>query len=109
MFFRQQQVDFPECDLLLSKHYAFALTYPLVMGTSLQVYPFAGLITKVSCDTPRVLINMTRAGDFERDPEYNYRDILALGDLQETTWKFVKLLEWEVCDDNDYRTGLKQL
>lgn len=77
------------------------------MGTSLQVYPFAGacgfawradslgLISKVSRDTPRVLMNMVKAGDFERDPEYNYRDIMALGDLQESTWKIVKLLGWE--------------
>lgn len=67
-----------------------------MMGTSLKVYPFAGLISKVSKDTPRVLINMVKAGDFERDPEFNYRDIMALGDLQETTWKIVKMLGWEV-------------
>jgi NAD-dependent SIR2 family protein deacetylase len=66
------------------------------MGTSLKVYPFAGLVEKVTSRTPRVLINMTRAGNFETNPEYNYRDVLALGDLQETTWKIVKLLAWEV-------------
>lgn len=42
--------DFPKCDLLL------------VVGTSLQVQPFASLISKVPPTCPRVLINREEVG-----------------------------------------------
>jgi NAD-dependent SIR2 family protein deacetylase len=38
-----QQADFAKCDLLI------------VMGTSLQVYPFAGLVTKAAANVPRLV------------------------------------------------------
>ncbi len=44
-FFQKVAEDFPKCDLLL------------VIGTSLQVQPFASLIGKVNPTVPRVLIN----------------------------------------------------
>ncbi|KAJ9113951.1 hypothetical protein QFC19_000146 [Naganishia cerealis] len=43
--------DLPECDLLI------------VIGTSLQVHPFASLISHVGPDCPRVLINKERVGE----------------------------------------------
>lgn len=42
--------DFPKCDLLI------------IMGTSLVVHPFAGLVDEVNDDVPRLLINLTEAG-----------------------------------------------
>lgn len=47
-FFELSEKDFPKCDLLI------------VMGTSLAVYPFAGLVSKVRPDVPRVLVNMEK-------------------------------------------------
>lgn len=38
-----QQADFAKCDLVI------------VMGTSLQVYPFAGLVTKAAATVPRLV------------------------------------------------------
>jgi len=45
-FFEKMKTDFPKCDLLI------------VMGTSLEVQPFAGLIAHVPPHVPRFLINM---------------------------------------------------
>jgi len=44
-FFVKRREDFPQCDLLI------------VMGTSLKVQPFAGLISLVRESVPRLLIN----------------------------------------------------
>lgn len=41
--------DLPECDLLI------------IMGTSLKVYPFAGLVNLVDIKCKRVLLNMKKA------------------------------------------------
>ncbi|XP_015196302.2 NAD-dependent protein deacetylase sirtuin-2 isoform X3 [Lepisosteus oculatus] len=49
-FFTSLQMDFPRCDLLI------------IMGTSLQVQPFASLVGKVSARTPRLLINKEKTG-----------------------------------------------
>ena len=50
--------DFPSCDLLV------------VLGTSLQVQPFASLISRVGKDVPRLLINNQKVGHgFEDDNE----------------------------------------
>jgi NAD-dependent deacetylase sirtuin 2 len=51
-FFDKLAVDFPKCDLLL------------VIGTSLQVQPFASLIARVKEHVPRVLINREAVGTF---------------------------------------------
>lgn len=51
-FSDRQVEDFQKCDLLL------------VMGTSLKVYPFAGLANQVSNLTPRVLFNNEAVGPF---------------------------------------------
>ncbi|MCP9262787.1 SIR2 [Dirofilaria immitis] len=49
-FFNCSIRDFPKCDLLI------------IMGTSLVVHPFAGLVDEVNDDVPRLLINLTEAG-----------------------------------------------
>uniref|UniRef100_A0A8C5E0F7 NAD-dependent protein deacetylase sirtuin-2 n=1 Tax=Gouania willdenowi TaxID=441366 RepID=A0A8C5E0F7_GOUWI len=49
-FFTLMKTDFPQCDLLI------------IMGTSLQVQPFASLVSRVSKSCPRLLINMEKAG-----------------------------------------------
>uniref|UniRef100_A0A914W7F9 NAD-dependent protein deacetylase n=1 Tax=Plectus sambesii TaxID=2011161 RepID=A0A914W7F9_9BILA len=49
-FFAHAISDFPKCDLLI------------IMGTSLVVQPFASMIGEVGNSVPRLLINMTKAG-----------------------------------------------
>ena len=53
-FFDYIQTDFPKCDLLI------------VMGTSLQVQPFASLIEQVPKNIPRLLINREKVGIHRR-------------------------------------------
>lgn len=52
-FFEKVNEDFKKCDLLI------------IMGTSLQVQPFASLIGKVPKTTPRILINREQVGTLE--------------------------------------------
>ncbi|CAE8641942.1 unnamed protein product [Polarella glacialis] len=85
--------DFPECDLLL------------VMGTSLVVHPFAGLVSNVGEDTPRLLLNREPAGlaglhglpgGFQFHlAEQNYRDAFHAGDCDSGCRALAKLLGWE--------------
>jgi len=94
-FFDLAKTDFPKADLLI------------VMGTSLTVYPFAGLISKVGFNTPRVLINRDPVGaatpmmlmrghlGFDFGGNQNTRDVPLLGDCQETVEQLVQLLGWE--------------
>lgn len=94
-FFDLAKVDFPQADLLI------------VMGTSLTVYPFAGLISKVGFNVPRVLINRDPVGaatpmmlmrghlGFDFGGNSNTRDVPLLGDCQETVETLVQLLGWE--------------
>ncbi|PAV82640.1 hypothetical protein WR25_26713 isoform C [Diploscapter pachys] len=49
-FFECAMTDFPKCDLLI------------IIGTSLIVQPFAGMVHEVNDDCPRLLINMEAAG-----------------------------------------------
>lgn len=60
----------PKCELLI------------IMGTSLVVHPVAGLIREVDDDVPRLLINLTPAGEggsggmaFGRSDNARYADI----------------------------------
>jgi len=95
-FFQLMAQDFPQCDLLI------------VIGTSLQVQPFASLIHKVPPTTPRLLINNEIVGQV--DPQLamfglgrqgfrfginnNYRDVSLIGDCQEGVKKLVELIGW---------------
>jgi len=74
--------DFPQCDLLI------------VMGTSLQVKPFADLIDFVSPQTPRVLLNRELAGNFLQGRQQE-RDVAILGDCQSSVQQIIRLSGWK--------------
>jgi NAD-dependent deacetylase sirtuin 2 len=57
-FTDHQAADFGCCDLLI------------VMGTSLKVYPFAGLTNQVTNLTPRLLFNLEPVGAFEHGVQW---------------------------------------
>ncbi|XP_029301411.1 NAD-dependent protein deacetylase sirtuin-2 [Cottoperca gobio] len=95
-FFTSMKQDFPRCDLLI------------VMGTSLQVQPFAGLVGRVSNSCPRLLINMEKAGqagpllglmgfgggmDFESDKAY--RDVAHISTCDDGCLALAELLGWK--------------
>ncbi|KAK5928972.1 hypothetical protein CgunFtcFv8_010246 [Champsocephalus gunnari] len=95
-FFTSMKMDFPRCDLLI------------VMGTSLQVQPFAGLVGRVSKSCPRLLINMEKAGqadpmlgllgfgggmDFESDKAY--RDVAHISTCDDGCLALAELLGWK--------------
>jgi len=82
--------DMNECDLLI------------VMGTSLKVYPFAGLVSEPDVKVPRVLINKESVsvwrrvtGEEERSSIGNYRDVAFIGDCDKGVLELVKYLGWE--------------
>ncbi|XP_075401227.1 NAD-dependent protein deacetylase sirtuin-3, mitochondrial isoform X2 [Tenrec ecaudatus] len=72
--------DFPMADLLL------------VLGTSLEVEPFASLSEYVRHSVPRVLINQAVVGTFAWQPRG--RDVVQLGDVVHGVEKLVTLLGW---------------
>ncbi|KAL9955652.1 hypothetical protein ACROYT_G037005 [Oculina patagonica] len=75
-------VDFTKCDLLL------------IMGTSLEVEPFAGIASAVDRSTPRLLLNMEIVGPFSRRSEKRSNDIVQRGDVVDGVKKLVDLLGW---------------
>ena len=107
-FLEKANEDFPKCDLLI------------VIGTSLVVYPFAGLIEGVSTKCPRVLINNEMVATYKEnlketkdkdgntilyDPresknlfkfnhKLNKRDIYLGGDCQDRIKELVDKLGW---------------
>lgn len=90
MFGYAVEDDFPKCDLLI------------VIGTSLTVFPFAGLVELVPPGTPRVLVNRELAGegllDFESEHESGgevLRDVALLGDCQDTARQLALAVGWE--------------
>ncbi|KAL2763264.1 NAD-dependent protein deacetylase sirtuin-2 isoform 2, partial [Daubentonia madagascariensis] len=96
-FFSCMQSDFQKVDLLI------------IMGTSLQVQPFASLISKAPLSTPRLLINKEKTG--QRDPflgmmmglggsmdfdsKKAYRDVAWLGDCDQGCLALADLLGWK--------------
>lgn len=96
-FWDSLKPDFGAADLLL------------VMGTSLVVQPFAGLIDRVGPRVPRLLLNRERVGEadeglrglgwtrgFEFPPRVAaWRDVLELGDADAGVWHLAALLGWE--------------
>lgn len=95
-FFTSMKMDFPRCDLLI------------VMGTSLQVQPFASLVSKVSRNCPRLLINMEKTGqadpmlgmlgfgggmDFDSDKAY--RDVAQISTCDDGCLALADLLGWK--------------
>ncbi|KAJ2780791.1 NAD-dependent protein deacetylase sirtuin-2 [Coemansia javaensis] len=88
-FFDSIKDDFAACDLLV------------VMGTSLQVQPFASLVAEVGAAVPRLLINRERVGDsgaagFDFDGMRGsvHRDALVLGDCDEACRLLAERLGW---------------
>ena len=85
-FFQTLQQDLETCDLLI------------VMGTSLLVYPFAGLANRVSLLTPRLLLNREPTGPFKKNKQqelFNYRDVAVLGDCDDGVTQLASLLGLE--------------
>ncbi|KAJ2713468.1 NAD-dependent protein deacetylase sirtuin-2 [Coemansia spiralis] len=92
-FFDLIDDDFAACDLLI------------VMGTSLQVQPFASLVGDVGAAVPRLLINRERVGegaghpkgfDFDgrRGGRTVHRDALVLGDCDDACLLLASKLGW---------------
>ncbi|XP_053461370.1 NAD-dependent protein deacetylase sirtuin-2-like isoform X2 [Nycticebus coucang] len=96
-FFSCMQSDFLKADLLV------------IMGTSLEVQPFASLISKAPLSTPRLLINKEKAcqrdpflgmmmglgGTMDFDSEKAYRDVAWLGDCDQGCLALADLLGWK--------------
>jgi NAD+-dependent protein deacetylase sirtuin 2 len=98
-FFERRQRDLPQADLLV------------VVGTSLIVHPFAGLIHDVQSHVPRLLINRERVGEarrgrasasappargfvFDGDAPGGGRDVLYEGDADEGVRELARLCGW---------------
>uniref|UniRef100_A0A8C2XDJ9 NAD-dependent protein deacetylase n=1 Tax=Cyclopterus lumpus TaxID=8103 RepID=A0A8C2XDJ9_CYCLU len=87
--------DFPRCDLLI------------IMGTSLQVQPFAGLVGRVSKGCPRLLINMEKAGQVSLHPRMEVltwcpfflfllsRDVAHISTCDDGCLALAELLGWK--------------
>jgi NAD-dependent deacetylase sirtuin 2 len=94
-FMELSKSDLPKCDLLI------------VLGTSLQVQPFAGLVREVMPDVPRLLVNRERVGEHKgrmlsrnRSPAFqfdlpNSRDVFFKGDCDAGVWELARLMGWE--------------
>ena len=105
-FFDQLDKDFHECDLLI------------VIGTSLKVEPFPGMIEDPPLNIPRVLINNEKVVTYEEELGekngkiveisedrlsqkfkfghfFNRRDIFLGGELQYNILELIKELGWE--------------
>lgn len=90
-FFRLSADDLPRCDLLV------------VLGTSLVVQPFAGLVANANANAPRLLINREVAGTSPELPGgFNFirnsacqRDSFFKGDIDTGCRAFAKALGWE--------------
>jgi len=105
-FFEQLEKDFQECDLLI------------VIGTSLEVEPFPGMIEDPPLNIPRVLINNEPVVTYTEEVAekngklieiskdrlsqkfkfghfFNQRDIFIGGDINDNVVKLIKELGWE--------------
>lgn len=91
-FARLHRQDLATCDLLI------------VMGTSLVVHPFAGLVGYATRTAPRMLINRDRAGTcdslkfgfrFHLEGEDNWRDVFHEGDCDAGCTALAELLGWD--------------
>ncbi|OAD72910.1 hypothetical protein PHYBLDRAFT_113189 [Phycomyces blakesleeanus NRRL 1555(-)] len=78
--FHNNLSDFDNADLLI------------VIGTSLMVHPFAGLVDHVPGNVPRLLINMDEAGVVSNTK----RDVAVLGSCDKSIEKLAQMLGWAV-------------
>ena len=97
--------DLEEADLLI------------IMGTSLQVMPFAGLIGKVNPLCPRLLLNRELVGTPDQEGvlffpsdaglrvgmDDNYRDVFEEGDCDESVDRICRDLGWDKELSQQYR------
>ncbi|PAA93054.1 hypothetical protein BOX15_Mlig023715g2 [Macrostomum lignano] len=74
--------DFAHCDLLI------------VLGTSLQVEPFAGIVDSTRLTVPRLLINRDAVGPFRGAKPRRPNDLAATGDLVERVLELANLAGW---------------
>lgn len=92
-FYDLPDQDFSECDLLI------------IMGTSLEVQPFASLVDNAKDDCIRLLINRDKVGrrssswfnvgaSLRYDCPDNVRDSAFIGDCDDGILKLVDLLGW---------------
>lgn len=79
--FYRHLIDFPLADLLI------------ILGTSLEVQPFASLSELVRRSVPRLLINQDAVGSLCRDPTRS-SDVAELGDVVRGVKRFTDLLGW---------------
>jgi len=77
-FFDEAEMDCTFCDLLIC------------IGTSLEVYPFAGIVDAPRHVTPRLLINYDLVGSFGARPN----DAALLGDIVQNINKVSQVLDW---------------
>jgi len=77
-FFDEAELDCEFCDQMIC------------IGTSLEVYPFAGIVDAPKHKTPRLLINSDLVGSFGARPN----DAALLGDLVLNIEKICEKLEW---------------
>mmetsp|Transcript_26784 Transcript_26784/g.77374 ORF Transcript_26784/g.77374 Transcript_26784/m.77374 type:complete len:371 (+) Transcript_26784:74-1186(+) len=92
-FLSLHKSDLQSCDLLI------------VLGTSLVVQPFAGLVSKANFAAPRLLINREPAGTYSRlrngfrfelsaDEGQNWRDVFHCGDCDDGCRRLADVLGW---------------
>ena len=62
------------------------------IGTSLEVYPFAGLADEIPREVPRILINRHSVGTFG----YRPNDVILKGDLVENIEILAKYLDFDL-------------
>lgn len=62
----------------------------IVIGTSLEVYPFAGVADAVQFNIPRLLLNRTVVGSFG----YRDHDAILSGDITESIKSLASALDW---------------
>jgi len=76
--------DFAECDMLI------------VAGTTLTVYPVAGLVNRVGPQCARLLVNREPVGPWRRVDEggAGYREAAVIGDIEENMEELMGLLGW---------------
>ncbi|KAJ6779456.1 hypothetical protein PWT90_00761 [Aphanocladium album] len=77
-------------DFSEKSHMTVMADLALIIGTSLQVYPFAGLPQMVRESMPRVLFNMERVGQIGTRPD----DVLSLGPCDEGIRRLAAELGW---------------
>ena len=75
------ETDFPKCKLLI------------VLGTSLKVFPFAGMVDWVTTGVPRYLINNEAAGPWSTDHPKPH-DYFIKGDIQDVARGVINTAGW---------------